>query len=57
VLEGKVKKVLFIIPLLWAIIGFTAALKLGILQDIGLLVSAILTIIVLIIDSKIKPGG
>ena len=56
-LEGRVKKVLFIIPLLWAIIGLTAAFKLGILQDVGLLVSAILTVIVLIIDSKIKQVG
>jgi hypothetical protein len=49
-LDEKVNKVLFIIPVLWALIGFTAALKLGILQDIGLLVSAILTIVVLIKD-------
>lgn len=51
--EGKVNKVLFIIPLLWAPIGFTAALKLGILQDIGLLVSAILTIVFLIKDKSV----
>ena len=37
-------KVLFTIPMLWAIIGFTAALKLGIYEDIGLLISAVLTI-------------
>jgi hypothetical protein len=52
-LEGKVKKILFVIPLLWAVIGFTAAIKLGILQDIGLLASAILTVIVLFFDTKI----
>ena len=51
-LEGKVYKVLFIIPVLWAVIGFTAALKLGILQDIGLLVSALLTLTVVMIERK-----
>lgn len=53
-LEGKVNKVLFIIPVLWAFIGFTAALKLGIIQDIGLLVSAVLTISVFMFKSKTK---
>jgi hypothetical protein len=51
-LEGKINKVLFIIPVLWALIGFTASLKLGILQDIGLLVSAILTITVLLLNQS-----
>ena len=55
-LEGKVNKVLFIIPALWAVIGFTAALKLSILQDIGLLVSAVLTIAVLVFESRIKQS-
>jgi len=50
--EGKVNKFLLIIPALWAVIGFTAALKLGILQDIGLLVSAILTLTVVMIERK-----
>ncbi len=53
-LEGKVNKTLFIIPLLWAVIGFTAAIKLGILQDIGLLVSAILTVAALLFENKTK---
>jgi hypothetical protein len=50
--EGKINKILLIIPVLWAVIGFTAALKLGILQDIGLLVSAVLTLTVIIIERK-----
>ena len=53
-LDKKTNKVLLIIPMLWAVIGFTAALKLGILQDIGLLVSAILTIAVIIFEGRIK---
>jgi hypothetical protein len=50
--EVKVNKLLLIIPVLWAVIGFTAALKLGILQDIGLLVSALLTLTVVMIERK-----
>jgi hypothetical protein len=52
-LDGKINKVLFIIPVLWALIGFTAALKLGILQDIGLLLSAILTITVILLSESV----
>jgi hypothetical protein len=52
-LEGKINKVLYIIPVVWALIGFTAALKLGILQDIGLLVSAILTITVSLMNQGV----
>lgn len=51
-LEGKANKVLFIIPVIWSVIGFTAALKLGILQDIGLLVSALITLAVIIFSGK-----
>lgn len=43
----KRKILIFIIPLLWSIIGFTAALKLGIYQDIGLLIAGIISIIIL----------
>jgi hypothetical protein len=53
-LEEKIRKKLFIIPVLWSIIGFTAAIKLGILQDIGLLVAAILTIAVLVFGRNKK---
>jgi hypothetical protein len=41
------------IPLIWAIIGFTAALNLGIKEDIGLLVAALLASS-LIIKEKVK---
>lgn len=53
-LEGKIRKGLFIIPVLWSVIGFTAAIKLGLLQDIGLLVAAILTIVVLVFGRNNK---
>ena len=51
-LNGRLNKVLFIIPVLWTLIGFTAALKLGILQDIGLLVSAVITLTVVIYTAR-----
>jgi hypothetical protein len=52
--EGKMKKVFLIIPSIWAVIGFTAAIKLGILQDIGLLVSAVLTDTLVFFERKPK---
>jgi len=40
--RGRVPAWLLIIPTLWALIGFTAALTLGILEDTGLLVTGLL---------------
>jgi hypothetical protein len=37
----KVPKSVLIIPFLWSLIGFSAALKLGILEDTGLLIAGI----------------
>jgi len=39
--RGRVPAWLLIIPTLWALIGFTAALTLGILEDTGLLVTGL----------------
>lgn len=39
--ENKPPKILWIIPLLWSVIGFTAALTHGFYEDIGLLVAGI----------------
>ncbi len=47
VLLEKRNIVIHIIPLLWSVIGFTAALKLGIYQDIGLLVAGLISLIIL----------
>jgi hypothetical protein len=41
-----------IIPLIWAVIGFTAAIKLGIYQDIGLLVAGIVTVVLLVLKKN-----
>jgi hypothetical protein len=38
---GKVHWYIFILAFLWALIGFTAAFKFGILEDIGLLVAGV----------------
>jgi hypothetical protein len=43
---------LLIIPLLWSIIGFTAALTLTIYEDIGLLIAGIVGFTLLIISNK-----
>lgn len=39
---AKLPKYVLVIPLVWSIIGFTAALTLGILEDIGLLAAGLL---------------
>lgn len=43
------KKIIFIIPIVWSLVGFTAALKLGIYQDIGLLIAGVISAIILFI--------
>ena len=55
-IEAKIKRWLIIIPVIWSFIGFTAALKLGILQDIGLLVSAIVVLSYILLENKIKEA-
>jgi hypothetical protein len=47
-LENR-KNIIFIIPIVWSLIGFTAAIKLGIYQDIGLLIAGILSAIILFV--------
>jgi len=45
-LENR-KNIIFIIPIVWSLVGFTAAIKLGIYQDIGLLLAGVLSAIIL----------
>ena len=45
----KIPAGIFIIPFMWSIIGFTAAIRLGMTEDISLLVSAGLTVAILIL--------
>lgn len=41
--DTKMPKYVLIIPLLWSLIGYSAAFHFGILEDIGLLISGIIT--------------
>lgn len=43
------KKIIFIIPIVWSLVGFIAALKLGIYQDVGLLIAGVISAIILFI--------
>lgn len=52
--EKKVKKTILIIPLLWSVIGFSAAVNLSIREDFGLVVAGILGTLLLIL--LIKPA-
>lgn len=45
-LLNQFRRVVFIVPLLWSLVGFTAALKFGIYEDIGLLLAGIATAII-----------
>lgn len=52
-INGKIPVKLTIIPLIWSVIGFTAALSLGIYEDIGLLAAGLITLLFLIYK---EPG-
>ena len=43
---------ILVIPFVWSIIGFTAAFNFGIVEDTGLLVSGVLTLIMVIVRNK-----
>jgi hypothetical protein len=43
-MKEKILVGLLIIPVIWSLIGFTAALQLGIYEDMGLLISGIVTV-------------
>lgn len=43
--KGKLPVGLIIIPVIWSLIGFTAALKLGVYEDTGLLIAGIVIVI------------
>lgn len=54
----KLPKVIIIIPFLWSLLGFSAALKLGITEDVGLLIAGVTaTIMIFIRDRNITAGG
>lgn len=49
--DKKCPLTILIIPVIWSVIGFTAALNFGILEDIGLLVAGLLTFSMLLIKN------
>jgi hypothetical protein len=51
-INKKIPVLVLIIPLLWSIIGFGAALNLSIYEDYGLLVAGILGFILLVVSNK-----
>lgn len=50
--EGKYLVSLFIIPMIWSLIGFFAAVKFGVFEDIGLLAAGLITLILIFYFSK-----
>lgn len=53
-IDRKNPAAIFVIPLIWSVIGFLAAVKLGIYEDIGLLIAGVISIILLFYNSKTK---
>ncbi len=53
-IREKIPAAILIIPLIWSVIGFSAALKLSITEDLGLLVAGVTGFVLLLIRSKKK---
>jgi len=51
-INKRIPVLLLIIPFIWAIIGFGAALKLSVYEDYGLLIAGIIGFILLVISNK-----
>jgi len=51
-LNKKISVLILIIPLLWSIIGFGAALNLSIYEDYGLLIAGVLGFVLLLIQNR-----
>ena len=54
--EPKSPRYIFIIPAVWTIIGFFAALNFGIYEDIGLLISGVLGVVLFLSKQKKVSG-
>ena len=53
-LAGRRKRLLLWLPLVWSVIGFFAAIKFGIREDIGLLLAGIVTAVMIL---RFKPAA
>jgi hypothetical protein len=47
-LAARPKRLLLWLPLVWSVIGFFAAVKFGIREDVGLLIAGIVTAVILL---------
>jgi hypothetical protein len=56
--EASVPKVVLIIPFLWSLIGFTAAVTMGMREDYGLLIAGVASLVMIIWrDRRIRTPG
>jgi hypothetical protein len=55
--EGRFPRILLLIPAVWAVIGFSAALTLGIYEDTGLLLAALLGVILILLRERSARKG
>lgn len=56
--RGRVPGYLLAIPLLWSIVGMSAALSLGVLQDLGLVVAGVVgTVMIVVRNRKLRAAG
>lgn len=55
--ETKVPKAVLVIPFLWSLIGFSAALTMGIHEDIGLLLAGVLGTVLLLVRERKSPAS
>jgi hypothetical protein len=51
-IRGRIRYLLIVIPLLWSVIGFSAALTLGIFEDTGLLAAGVITVVLVLIKNR-----
>jgi hypothetical protein len=50
--DKKLKIGVLVIPLLWSVIGMSAAMNLGMTEDFGLIISAILSFIFILLQNR-----
>jgi hypothetical protein len=55
--DNKVKFLVIVIPLLWSLVGFTAAISLGIMEDTGLLLAGVTGAILLTLKKDVARTG
>jgi hypothetical protein len=54
--DKKIPVILFIVPVLWSVLGFSAAHSLGIKEDIGLVIAGIIFVFIKSFRSKLLPA-